>query len=59
MSPLAPNEDIGAASDAGAVNVIYGASSGITSTGAQQILQSHAGGATETGDRFGAAVASS
>jgi hypothetical protein len=39
------------------VNVMYGASSGLTSAGAQQLSQGNAAGAVESGDRFGAALA--
>jgi hypothetical protein len=41
----------------GAVNVLYGSSSGLESTGAQQFTQSAAGGTTERADLFGFALA--
>jgi disulfide bond formation protein DsbB len=55
----APGEDVGSASDAGAVNVIYGSGGGLSSTGNQSFTQDDLG-AGETaagGNRFGAAVA--
>jgi hypothetical protein len=54
----APLEDIGAISDAGAINVIYGAASGLTTTGNQQFWQGAAGvaGTAESFDSFGFAL---
>jgi len=55
----APGEDIGAAGNAGAVTVLYGSPAGLTAAGSQTLFQgSGAGGAAETGDAFGSAVAS-
>ena len=54
----APGEDVGSASDAGAVNVIYGSGGGLSATGNQSFTQNDLG-AGETaagGNRFGAAV---
>jgi len=51
-----PDEDVGGAVDAGAVNVLYGSGAGLTGTGAQQFTQ--VGSAAETNDRFGQALAS-
>jgi hypothetical protein len=54
-----PLEDIGAAADAGAVNVLYGSAGGLTGTGSQQFWQGAAGvvGTAEAGDQFGSALA--
>jgi FG-GAP repeat protein len=54
-----PNEDVIDAHNAGAVNVIYGGSGGLTSIGNQQWLQDSPGivGASETDDGFGLSVA--
>ena len=51
----APGEGIGAAGGAGAVHVIYGTATGLTSTGSQQWTQNSAGIAdtAEAGDGFG------
>jgi hypothetical protein len=53
-----PYEDVGSAKDAGAVTVLYGAGTGLTSSGAQLWTQSSAGvtGTPETTDLFGWAV---
>jgi hypothetical protein len=51
-----PGEDVGSTVDAGVLNVLSGSASGLTSTGAKLFNQSQAGGATEVGDRFGAAL---
>lgn len=48
-----PSED----GKAGAVNVLYGSSGGLTGTGAQNLAQAAAGGVNEANDRFGAALA--
>jgi hypothetical protein len=55
-----PSEGVGAASQAGAVNVLYGAASGLTATGNQQWLQGSGGtgGVAEVGDQFGFALTS-
>jgi hypothetical protein len=55
----APGEDIGSVGEAGAVNVIYGSSSGLTSTGDQQWFQdsSNIGGTSELRDSFGWSIA--
>jgi hypothetical protein len=52
----APGEDVGAATDAGAVNVLYGSAGGLG--GAQVLTQGAAGvpGASESLDRFGTAL---
>jgi serine protease len=52
----APDEDSGATLDVGVVNILRGASAGLTSTGAAQFTQSQAGGATAAGDQFGGAL---
>jgi hypothetical protein len=54
-----PFEDVNGASDAGAVNVIYGSSNGLTAVGNQLWSQNSAGifGISEGGDRFGYALA--
>jgi hypothetical protein len=50
-----PAEDVGAASDAGAVNVLYGTGGGLTGTGSQQFWQGAGGvvGTAEAFDNFG------
>jgi hypothetical protein len=55
----APGEDIGSASAAGAVNVLYGGAAGLTSSGSQTFTQNTPGvGSTaETGDEFGYSLA--
>ena len=55
-----PDEDVGAVADAGAVNVIYGSATGLTSAGNQLWTQNTAGiyDSVEAGDRFGSALAS-
>jgi hypothetical protein len=57
----APGETIGAAFDAGAVNVLYGSAGGLTGTGSQYITQDTAGVASsaEEEEFFGAALAAS
>lgn len=54
-----PGEDIGSISNAGAIAVLYGTSSGITASGDQFIHQdtTYVNGAAEAGDRFGYALA--
>ena len=56
-----PDEDVGSVVNAGAVNVLYGSGSGVSSAGNQLWSQNSAGIAdtSETGDRFGAALAAS
>ncbi len=55
----APYEDAGASTpDSGQVTVLYGSSSGLTATRAQQFNQSHAAGVVEPNDRYGQALAS-
>jgi hypothetical protein len=56
----APFEDIGAAVDAGAVNLLYGSATGLSGAGSQQFWQGAAGvaGMAEAGDLLGATVAS-
>jgi hypothetical protein len=53
-----PKERVGAVAEAGAVNVLYGSSAGLTTAGEQLWSQDTAGvsGACETGDGFGFAV---
>jgi hypothetical protein len=51
-----PEEDVGGAVDAGAVNVLYGSGTGLTGAGSQQFTQ--VGSAPENGDLFGQALAS-
>ena len=55
----APGEDIDATASAGAVNVLYGSGSGLTSAGDQMWYEGHngLGGSPEVGDWFGQAVA--
>ena len=48
-------EDIGMIGSAGAVIALYGSASGLSTTGAQFLIQ--AGGATELNDAFGAPLA--
>jgi hypothetical protein len=50
-----PGEDVSGVSDAGAVNVIYGGPSGLTSTGNQFLAGALYG--PQSGDHFGAALA--
>src|SRR5436309_10040561 len=53
-----PFEDVGVNSNAGAVNVLYGSSSGLTGTGDQFWTQDATGtDPSEAGDNFGAFVA--
>jgi hypothetical protein len=53
-----PLEDIGAIDGAGAINVLYGASGGLTAAGNQQFRQGAGGvaGTAEAGDSFGFAL---
>jgi hypothetical protein len=55
----APFEGVGAAGDAGAVNVLYGSAAGLTGSGSRQFWQGTGGaaGTAETLDQFGAALA--
>src|SRR3712207_2310794 len=55
----APGEAVGRAREAGAVQVVYGSSDGLTLNRKQLVLQGSAGvpDTSEAGDRFGAAVA--
>ena len=55
----APFEDIGTILDAGAINVLYGSASTLTTTGAQQFFQGSGGvaGTREEGDAFGSSLA--
>ena len=54
-----PYEDVDTVGDAGAVNVVYGSASGLTTTGDQFWHQNsqYIEGGCETGDRFGYALA--
>lgn len=55
----APGEDVGNLTDAGSINVIYGSTSGLSSSGDRVFTQNGAiAGATEADDHFGASVAS-
>jgi hypothetical protein len=60
----APSEDLGSAADAGMVNVLYGAPAGLTTGKAAVTLEQGSGSgalaamASESGDQFGAALAS-
>ncbi|HEX8805043.1 MAG TPA: hypothetical protein VF743_12645, partial [Acidimicrobiales bacterium] len=55
----APGEDIGATGNAGAVTVLFGSATGLTTAGSQTLFQGGgAGGTAETGDGFGSALAS-
>jgi hypothetical protein len=52
-----PGEDVGSATDAGAVNVIYGSAGGLSDAGNQSFTQNDLGGEAAASDnRFGAAV---
>jgi FG-GAP repeat len=51
----APWEDVGSTHDAGAVSVLYGSPSGLTTSGGRLFTQ--VGGAAEGGDGFGSALA--
>jgi FG-GAP repeat len=55
-----PSEAVGAVESAGAVNVIYGSSGGLTAPGNQRWTQNSSGvvGTAERGDSFGSALAS-
>ena len=50
-----PSEGVGGASQAGAVNVLYGSAARLTATGNQQFFQGNGGigGVAEVGDEFG------
>ena len=57
-----PGEDVGMVVDAGSSNIIYGSASGISATAAlpDRVIDQNSAGAedsSETGDRFGAALA--
>jgi len=52
-----PDKDINSIEDVGAVNVIYGSSSGLTSDGAQAFYQLDIGGNSEWFDHFGTTLA--
>ncbi len=56
----APSEDVGAAMDGGAVNVLPGTAGGLTGSGSQQFTEDTPGvtGVTEGGDHFGHLLAS-
>jgi hypothetical protein len=55
----APFEDVTGVLDAGAINILYGSASALTTTGAQQFFQGSGGaaGAREEGDAFGSSLA--
>src|SRR5919204_1090753 len=54
-----PGEDVAGIEDAGAVNVLYGSATGVTTAGDQLFSQDSPGvaGAAEAGERVGSAVA--
>lgn len=54
-----PQEDIGSIQDAGAISVVYGTDSGVTTAGDQSLHQNTHGisGVAEAGDRFGESLA--
>ncbi|MDA2978941.1 MAG: FG-GAP-like repeat-containing protein [Actinomycetota bacterium] len=54
----APGEDVGMRVDAGAINVLFGSQTGLSTTDSRVITQASPGiaGGAEAGDRFGAAV---
>ncbi|HET9648398.1 MAG TPA: hypothetical protein VFP34_09225 [Microlunatus sp.] len=54
-----PDEDLGTTRDAGAVHILYGSASGITTAGSQLVSQASAGvaGSPNAGDQFGATLA--
>jgi FG-GAP repeat len=56
----APGENIGTTGDAGAVTILFGSASGITTAGAQTLFQGSGGiaGSAEALDNFGTSVAS-
>jgi hypothetical protein len=56
----APGEDIGTTGDAGAVTILFGSASGITTAGAQTLFQGSGGvaGSAEALDDFGTSLAS-
>jgi hypothetical protein len=51
----APGEDVGSVPDAGAVSVLYGSSTGLSTTGARTFVQPVS--AVEAGDQFGSSLA--
>ncbi len=54
----APGEDVGGASNAGAVTVLYGTSAGLTTEHSRAFTQAgKVGGSVQAGDRFGSALA--
>ena len=53
-----PGESVGAVQGAGAVNVLYGSANGLTGTNSDLFTQANGAGRVETGDGFGAALAS-
>jgi hypothetical protein len=53
----APAEDVGPIAEAGAVTVVFGGPGGFGSAGGMLLTQESVGEVSETGDRFGAAVA--
>jgi hypothetical protein len=59
LAVAAPFESIGAAVDAGVVNVLSGTAAGLTGSGSQTLTQNAPGvaSATEDGDSFGSALA--
>jgi hypothetical protein len=59
LAVAAPTEAVGTVPAAGAVNVLYGASSGLTGTGSQLFTQASLGGGATSGsfENFGSALA--
>src|SRR2546423_7603673 len=53
----APDEDNGTVADGGFVNIVYGASGGLSTTRVQGLSQGNGAGTIEAGDRFGGALA--
>ncbi|HEV8628735.1 MAG TPA: FG-GAP repeat protein [Thermoanaerobaculia bacterium] len=53
----APLRTVGGHPDAGQVHVLYGSPSGVTGAGDQLFADADLGGVTESGDRFGSALA--
>ncbi|WP_405586365.1 FG-GAP repeat protein [Streptomyces sp. NBC_01092] len=58
VAVAAPGEDIGAATEAGSVTVLFGSASGLKTSGSKSYTQNTAGvpGTAESWDRFGSAV---
>jgi hypothetical protein len=52
-----PGQDVGDGLDAGAVFVLFGSSTGLSAAGRDFLIEQEAGGGSESGDRFGDALA--